>query len=58
MGCARTLILTAEFDPHVMRRGICAPFTAAGNEVEQHRIKGIALFFALGIKFLHVQGAF
>ena len=59
-GLPRTLILTAEFDPlrdegeEYARR-----LLAAGNEVEQHRIKGaLHGFFALGIKFLHVQESF
>ena len=55
-----TLILTAEYDPlrdegEVYGRKL----EAAGNRVEVHRIRGAFHgFFALGIKFLHVQESF
>ena len=55
-----TLILTAEYDPlrdegEVYGRKL----HAAGNHVEVHRIYGAFHgFFALGIKFLHVQESF
>lgn len=55
-----TLILTAEYDPlrdegEVFGRKL----QAAGNMVEVHRIHGaLHGFFALGIKFFHVQESF
>ena len=55
-----TLILTAEYDPlrdegEVYGRKL----QAAGNHVKVHRIYGAFHgFFALGIKFLHVQESF
>ena len=55
-----TLILTAEYDPlrdegEVYGRKL----QAAGNYVEVYRIHGAFHgFFALGIKFLHVQESF
>ena len=55
-----TLILTAEYDPlrdegEVYGRKL----EAAGNRVEVQRIRGAFHgFFALGIKFLHVQESF
>lgn len=55
-----TLILTAEYDPlrdegEVFGRKL----QAAGNRVEVHRIHGaLHGFFALGIKFFHVQESF
>ena len=55
-----TLILTAEYDPlrdegEVYGRKL----EVAGNRVEVHRIRGAFHgFFALGIKFLHVQESF
>ena len=55
-----TLILTAEFDPlrdEGEAFGEC--LKAAGNHVEVHRIAGAFHgYFALGIKFLHVQESF
>lgn len=56
----RTLILTAEFDPlRDEGEDYARKLKEAGNEVELHRIKGaLHGFFALGIKFLHVQESF
>ena len=55
-----TLVLTAEFDPlrdegeEYARR-----LKQAGNQVEMHRIKGaLHGYFALGIRYLHVQESF
>ena len=59
-GQPRTLIITAEFDP--LRDEVEAYGKAleeAGNEVEVHRIKdALHGFFALGIKYFHVQESF
>ena len=59
-GLPRTLILTAQLDPlrdegeEYARR-----LQAAGNQVELHRIEGAMHgFFALGIRFYHVQESF
>lgn len=56
----RTLILTAQFDP-LRDEGeeYAKRLKEAGNEVELHRINGaLHGFFALGIRFLHVQESF
>lgn len=59
-GQPRTLIITAEYDPlrdegeEYGRR-----LAEAGNEVQVHRIKdALHGFFALGIKYYHVQESF
>lgn len=56
----RTLILTAEFDPlRDEGEDYAKKLKEAGNEVELHRIEGAFHgFFALGIRFLHVQESF
>lgn len=53
----KTLIITAEFDPLRDEGEECGRrLRAAGNEVTVHRIAdGLHGFFALGIKYLHVQ---
>ena len=55
-----TLILTAEFDPlRDEGEAFGERLAAAGNYVETHRIAGAFHgYFALGIKFLHVQESF
>lgn len=56
----QTLILTAQFDP-LRDEGeeYAKRLKEAGNEVELHRINGaLHGFFALGIRFLHVQESF
>ena len=55
-----TLILTAEFDPlRDAGEAFGERLKAAGNRVEVHRIAGAFHgYFALGIKFLHVQESF
>ena len=55
-----TLILTAEFDPlRDEGEAFGKKLKAAGNRVEVHRIAGAFHgYFALGIKFLHVQESF
>ena len=55
-----TLILTAEFDPlRDEGEAFGKKLKAAGNHVEVHRIVGAFHgYFALGIKFLHVQESF
>ena len=55
-----TLILTAEFDPlRDEGEAFGERLKAAGNRVEVHRIAGAFHgYFALGIKFLHVQESF
>ena len=59
-GMPKTLILTAEFDPlRDEGEAFGKRLLEAGNEVEMHRIKGaLHGFFALGIRFLHVQESF
>ncbi|MCD7957128.1 MAG: alpha/beta hydrolase [Lachnospiraceae bacterium] len=56
----RTLILTAEYDPlRDEGEAYGGRLREAGNEVDVHRIPGaLHGFFALGIKFLHVQESF
>lgn len=56
----RTLILTAEFDPlRDEGEDYAKKLEEAGNEVELHRMKGAFHgFFALGIRFWHVQESF
>lgn len=59
-GQPRTLIITAEFDP-LRDEGETygKALEEAGNEVEVHRIKdALHGFFALGIKYFHVQESF
>ena len=53
-------ILTAEFDPlRDEGEAFGERLKAAGNRVEVHRIAGAFHgYFALGIKFLHVQESF
>mgnify|MGYP002616156568 CR=1 FL=1 len=55
-----TLILTSEFDPlRDEGEAFGERLKAAGNRVEVHRIAGAFHgYFALGIKFLHVQESF
>ena len=55
-----TLILTAEFDPlRDEGREYGKRLKEAGNYVEIHRIPdALHGYFALGIKFLHVQESF
>ena len=55
-----TLILTAEFDPlRDEGEAYGKKLAMAGNRVEVHRIKdALHGFFALGIKYLHVQESF
>ena len=55
-----TLILTAEFDPlRDEGEAFGKKLKTAGNRVEVHRIAGAFHgYFALGIKFLHVQESF
>lgn len=59
-GQPRTLIITAEFD--TLRdegEAYGKALEEAGNEVEVHRIKdALHGFFALGIKYFHVQESF
>ena len=59
-GMPKTLILTAEFDPlRDEGEAFGKRLLEAGNEVEMHRIKdALHGFFALGIRFLHVQESF
>ena len=56
----RTLILTAQFDPlRDEGEAYGERLREAGNEVEIHRIKdALHDFFALGIKYYHVQESF
>ncbi|MCD8021881.1 MAG: alpha/beta hydrolase [Lachnospiraceae bacterium] len=56
----RTLILTAEYDPlRDEGEAYGERLREAGNQVEMHRISdALHGFFALGIKFLHVQESF
>ncbi|MCC8103636.1 MAG: alpha/beta hydrolase [Clostridiales bacterium] len=56
----RTLILTAEYDPlRDEGEAYGERLRAAGNDVEMHRITdALHGFFALGIKFWHVQESF
>ena len=56
----RTLILTAQFDPlRDEGEDYGKKLLDAGNDVEMHRIDGAFHgFFALGIRFLHVQESF
>lgn len=56
----RTLILTAEYDPlRDEGEAYGRRLLEAGNQVEVHRIpEALHGFFALGIKFLHVQESF
>lgn len=56
----RTLILTAEFDPlRDEGEAYGRKLLEAGNEVEIHRIKdALHGFFALGIKYYHVQESY
>lgn len=56
----KTLILTAEFDPlRDEGEAYGERLREAGNEVEIHRIKdALHGFFALGIKYYHVQESF
>lgn len=55
-----TLILTAEFDPlRDEGEAYGERLRCAGNRVEVHRIKGaLHGYFALGIKFFHVEESF
>ena len=55
-----TLILTAQFDPlRDEGEAYGEKLLAAGNKVEIHRIaEAFHGYFALGIKFLHVQESF
>ena len=59
-GQPRTLVITAEFD--LLRdegEAYGKALEEAGNEVEVHRIKdALHGFFALGIKYFHVQESF
>lgn len=59
-GQPRTLIITAEFDPlRDEGEAYGKALLKAGNEVEVHRIKdALHGFFALGIKYFHVQESF
>ncbi|MCD7739211.1 MAG: alpha/beta hydrolase [Lachnospiraceae bacterium] len=56
----RTLILTAQYDPlRDEGEAYGEKLKAAGNDVEVHRIQdALHGYFALGIKFLHVQESF
>lgn len=56
----KTLIITAEFDPlRDEGEAYGKALRDAGNEVEVHRIKdALHGFFALGIKYFHVQESF
>lgn len=56
----RTMILTAEFDPlRDEGEAYGEKLLEAGNEVEVHRIKdALHGYFALGIKYYHVQESF
>ncbi|MCD8398945.1 MAG: alpha/beta hydrolase [Lachnospiraceae bacterium] len=56
----RTLLLTAEYDPlRDEGEAYGERLRAAGNDVEMHRIAdALHGFFALGIKFWHVQESF
>ncbi len=56
----RTLILTAQYDPlRDEGEAYAQKLKAAGNDVELHRIAdALHGYFALGIKFLHVQESF
>ena len=56
----RTLIITAEFDPlRDEGEDYGAKLSQAGCKVEMHRIKNaLHGFFALGIKYLHVEESF
>ena len=59
-GQPRTLILTAQFDP-LRDEGewYGKRLKDAGNEVEIHRIQdALHGFFALGIKYFHVQESY
>ena len=57
---AKTLILTAEYDPlRDEGEAYGKRLANAGNEVEIHRIKdALHGYFALGIKYYHVQESF
>ena len=59
-GLPRTMILTAELDPlRDEGEDYGKKLLDAGNDVEVHRINGAFHgFFALGIRFLHVQESF
>lgn len=59
-GLPKTLILTAELDPlRDEGEAYGKRLLEAGNQVEIHRIPGAFHgYFALGIKFLHVQESF
>ncbi len=59
-GMPDTLILTAEFDPlRDEGEAYAQRLKTAGNRVELHRIKGaLHGYFALGIRFWHVQESF
>lgn len=56
----KTLIITAEYDPlRDEGESYGARLKEAGNQVEVHRIKdALHGYFALGIKYLHVQESF
>lgn len=59
-GLPRTLIITAEYDP-LRDEGeeYAKRLTEAGNQAEVHRIRdALHGFFALGIKYYHVQESF
>lgn len=59
-GMPDTLILTAEFDPlRDEGEAYAKKLKMAGKRVELHRIQGaLHGYFALGIRFLHVQESF